>query len=63
MEDGIFKADFTALEDDCTLGAGAFVHYGVTVAQGAQLRPDSFLMKGEKVPPGGRWGGNPGRPM
>jgi non-ribosomal peptide synthetase-like protein len=63
MEDGIFKADFTVLEDDCTLGAGAFVHYGVTVGQGAQLRPDSFLMKGERVPAGGRWGGNPARPM
>ena len=55
MEDGIFKADFTVLEDDCTLGTGAFVHYGVTLGQGAQLRPDSFLMKGERVPPGARW--------
>jgi non-ribosomal peptide synthetase-like protein len=63
MEDGIFKADFTVLEDDCTLGTGAFVHYGVTIGQGAQLRPDSFLMKGEKVPPHTRWGGNPARPM
>jgi acetyltransferase-like isoleucine patch superfamily enzyme len=63
MEDGIFKADFTVLEDDCTLGAGAFVHYGVTIGQGAQLTPDSFLMKGEKVPPRARWGGNPARPL
>jgi non-ribosomal peptide synthetase-like protein len=63
MEDGIFKADFTVLEDDCTLGAGAFVHYGVTIGQGARLRPDSFLMKGEKIPSRGRWGGNPARPM
>ena len=63
MEDGIFKADFTALENDCTLGTGAFVHYGVTLGRGAQLRPDSFLMKGERVPPGARWGGNPARPM
>lgn len=28
-----------------------------------QLQPDSFLMKGEKVPPHGRWGGNPARAM
>ena len=63
MEDGIFKADFTVLEDGCTLGAGALVHYGVTMGQGAQLRPDSFLMKGEKVPPHARWGGNPARAM
>jgi len=63
MEDGIFKADYTVLEDGCTLGTGALVHYGVTIGQGAQLRPDSFLMKGEKVPPRARWGGNPARPM
>ena len=63
MEDGIFKADYTVLEDDCTLGAGSFVHYGVTVGEGARLRPDSFLMKGERVPSGALWGGNPARPM
>jgi non-ribosomal peptide synthetase-like protein len=63
MEDGIFKADFTVLADDCTLGTGAFVHYGVTMGRGAQLRPDSFLMKGEKVPPRASWGGNPARPL
>ncbi len=63
MEDAIFKADHTVLEDGCTLGTGAFVHYGVTMGQCALLRPDSFLMKGEKVPPRARWGGNPARPM
>jgi non-ribosomal peptide synthetase-like protein len=63
MEDGIFKADHTVLEDGCTLGTGALVHYGVTIGQDAQLRPDSFLMKGEKVPPHTRWGGNPARAM
>jgi non-ribosomal peptide synthetase-like protein len=63
MEDGIFKSDRTVLEDGCTLGAGALVHYGVTVGQGSQLRPDSFLMKGESVPPHARWGGNPARAM
>jgi acetyltransferase-like isoleucine patch superfamily enzyme len=63
MEDGIFKADYTVLEDDCTVGTGAFIHYGVTLGQGAHLGPDSFLMKGERVPPRARWGGNPARPM
>ena len=63
MEDGIFKADYTVLEDGCTLGTGCLVHYGVTMGQGAQLQPDSFLMKGEKVPPHARWGGNPARAM
>ncbi|HEY1819145.1 MAG TPA: Pls/PosA family non-ribosomal peptide synthetase [Trebonia sp.] len=63
MEDGIFKSDHTILEDGCTLGAGALVHYGVTMGQGSQLGPDSFLMKGEGVPPRARWGGNPARTM
>jgi non-ribosomal peptide synthetase-like protein len=61
MEDSIFKSDDTRLEDGCTLGAGALVHYGVTMGQGSRLLPDSFLMKGEEVPPHARWGGNPAR--
>ena len=63
MEDGIFKSDYTVLEDGCTVGTGAFIHYGVTMGAGARLRPDSFLMKGEKVPQDARWGGNPARAM
>ena len=63
MEDGIFKSDHTVLEDGCTVGTGAFIHYGVTMGPGAQLRPDSFLMKGEKVPQAANWGGNPARAM
>jgi acetyltransferase-like isoleucine patch superfamily enzyme len=63
MEDGIFKSDYTVLEDGCPLGAGALVHYGMTVGQGSQLRPDSFLMMGESVPAHARWGGNPARAM
>ncbi|HEX2804702.1 MAG TPA: hypothetical protein VHN80_00860, partial [Kineosporiaceae bacterium] len=37
----------------------AMVHYGVTMGDGAVLAPDSFLMKGEEMPPGAYWGGNP----
>jgi non-ribosomal peptide synthetase-like protein len=63
MEDGIFKSDYTVVEDGGTVGTGALVHYGVTMGQGAQLRPDSFLVKGESVPAHARWGGNPARAM
>ncbi|MFE3636698.1 Pls/PosA family non-ribosomal peptide synthetase [Streptomyces sp. NPDC059168] len=59
QEDGTFKSEGTALGDGCTLGVGAHVHYGVTVGDGAVLAADSFLMKGEEVPPHARWGGNP----
>jgi hypothetical protein len=29
------------------------------MGDGSVLDTDSFLMKGERVPPGTRWGGNP----
>ncbi len=63
QEDGAFKSDRSALGSGCTLGVGAFVHYGVSVDDGAVLAPDSFLMKGEEVPAHARWGGNPAREM
>jgi hypothetical protein len=33
------------------------------MGDGAVLAPDSFLMKGEEVPPHEQWGGNPARTM
>jgi non-ribosomal peptide synthetase-like protein len=61
QEDGTFKSDRVVIEAGCTLGVGATVHYGVTMGQGVVLAPDSFLMKGEEVPSGALWGGNPAR--
>ncbi|MFC8230358.1 Pls/PosA family non-ribosomal peptide synthetase [Streptomyces sp. NPDC057287] len=61
QEDGTFKSDHSTVGAGCTLGVGAFVHYGVTIGDGAELAPDSFLMKGESVPEGSLWGGNPAR--
>jgi non-ribosomal peptide synthetase-like protein len=63
QEDGAFKSDYSTIGAGCTLGVGAFVHYGVTIGDGAVLAPDSFLMKGEEMPPHARWGGNPAREM
>jgi non-ribosomal peptide synthetase-like protein len=66
LEDGVFKSDHTVIGAGCGLGTAAFVHYGVTMADGSALDADSFLMKGEHVPPGAHWIGNPatehGRP-
>jgi non-ribosomal peptide synthetase-like protein len=59
QEDGAFKSDRTTLGAGCTLGVGAFVHYGVLIGEDAVLAPDSFLMKGEEIPAGAHWGGNP----
>ncbi len=63
QEDGTFKSDRTTLGAGCTIGVGAFVHYGVTMGDGSVLAADSFLMKGEDVPARVRWGGNPAREM
>jgi non-ribosomal peptide synthetase-like protein len=63
QEDGGFKSDRTAIGAGCTLGVGAFVHYGVTMGDGAVLAADSFLMKGEEMPPRALWGGNPAKKM
>ncbi len=61
QEDGSFKSDRTSIGNGCTIGINTLVHYGVTVGDGVVLAPDSFLMKGEEVPPHSRWGGNPAR--
>jgi non-ribosomal peptide synthetase-like protein len=63
QEDGTFKSDRTTIGNGCTIGVGAMVHYGVTMGERSVLAPDSFLMKGEEVPPHARWGGNPAREM
>jgi non-ribosomal peptide synthetase-like protein len=63
QEDGGFKSDRTAIGAGCTLDVGAYVHYGVTVGDGAMLAADSFLMKGEEMPPSALWGGNPAKKM
>lgn len=63
LEDGTFKSDHTAIGASCTLGIGAFVHYGVTMRDGAVVAPDSFVMKGEEIAPHAQWGGNPARPL
>ena len=63
QEDGTFKSGPTTLGARCSIGVGAFVLYDVTMGDGSVLAADSFLMKGEYVPPDARWGGNPAREM
>ena len=59
QEDGAFKSDRIAIGSGCTVGTRALVHYDTAMGDGAQLAPDSFLMKGAEVPPDARWQGNP----
>ena len=59
QEDGTFKSDYSTLGSNVTLGTGTLVHYGVTIGDGAELATNCCLMKGEQVPAGARWSGNP----
>lgn len=61
LEDGTFKSDHITIGTGCTLGTNAFIHYGVTIGDGSVLSADSFLMKGEEIPPHTRWPGQPGQ--
>jgi non-ribosomal peptide synthetase-like protein len=63
QEDGTFKSGSTTIGARCTIGVGALVHYDATMGDGAVLAADSFLMKGEYVPPDAQWGGNPAREL
>jgi non-ribosomal peptide synthetase-like protein len=63
QEDGTYKSGPTTLGAGCTVGVGGFVHYNVTMGDGAVLAADSLLMKGEDVPAYARWGGNPAREL
>lgn len=60
QEDGAFKSDRITIGAGCTLGVGAFVHYGVTIGDGAVLAPDSFVAKGRRSHRR-NGGGNPAR--
>ena len=59
QEDGGFKSDLVEIGSGCTLGVGAFVHYGVSMGAESVLSADSFLMKGQETPPQTVWVGNP----
>jgi non-ribosomal peptide synthetase-like protein len=61
QEDGAFKSDRSTIGNGCTLGVNAFIHYGTDVGDGALIEAHTFLMKGEEVPAGARWHGNPAR--
>ena len=59
LEDGTFKSDHITIGTGCTIGTGAFLLYGTTMGDGSVLDTDSFLLKGEHVPPRALWRGNP----
>lgn len=61
LEEGVFKSDHIRIGDGCTVGPGAFVHYGVTMGDHVVLDADAFLMKGEVLESHTGWRGNPAK--
>jgi non-ribosomal peptide synthetase-like protein len=61
LEDGSFKSGYTVIGHGSTVGANAWVHYGVTMGERVVVDADSFLMKGEEPVADSRWRGNPAR--
>ena len=61
LEEGVFKSDYIRLGEGCSIGPGAFVHYGVTMGDHVVLDADSFLMKGEVLESDTAWRGNPAK--
>ena len=49
LEEGVFKSDYIRIGNGCSIGPGAFVHYGVSMGDHVVLDADSFLMKGESA--------------
>ncbi|MCE3555849.1 peptide synthetase, partial [Pseudonocardia sp. RS11V-5] len=63
QEDGAFKSDHVTLGRGVTIGVSTFMLYGVTIGDAVEIAADSFVMKGEEIPAGARWGGNPAREL
>jgi acetyltransferase-like isoleucine patch superfamily enzyme len=57
----VFKSDHIRMGSGCSIGPGAFVHYGVTMGDHVVLDADSFLMKGEVLESHTAWRGNPAK--
>ncbi len=62
LEDGVFTSDRIRVGSGSCLGVGAFVHLGTVIGEDCLLDADSFLVKGEQMPDGSVWGGNPAAP-
>lgn len=61
LEDGTFKTDYIVIGNRCTFGVDGWVNYGVNMRDGSSLGADAMLMKGEDIPQGATFSGNPAR--
>ncbi len=59
FHDRIMSIDSISIEEGGTLGPHSIVLPGATVGAHATIGPASLVMRGESVPVGSRWSGNP----
>ncbi|KHN94756.1 non-ribosomal peptide synthetase [Metarhizium album ARSEF 1941] len=62
FHDRLMRLDKVHLEPGATLGPYAISLPGTTIGAGTTIAPTSLVMRGEHIPPGTRWHGNPVRP-
>ncbi|MGO1802185.1 MAG: Pls/PosA family non-ribosomal peptide synthetase [Microbacteriaceae bacterium] len=59
FHDRVMSIDTVTLEEGATLGPHSVVLPAATIATAATVGPASLVMRGETVPAGSRWSGNP----
>jgi non-ribosomal peptide synthetase-like protein len=62
FEDRVMKIDHVRIGERVTIGARSTVLYGASVQDRSQLGPLTLVMKGESIPGGAVWTGNPAMP-
>ncbi|KAG5991079.1 putative NRPS-like protein biosynthetic cluster [Claviceps pusilla] len=62
FHDRIMRLDKVVLEAGATLGPRSIALPATTIGAGTTIAPSSLVMRGENLPPGTRWMGNPVRP-
>lgn len=59
FHDRVMQLDTVRLDAGATLGPHSVVLPAAGIGAGATVGPSSLVMRGEQVPPGSRWSGNP----
>jgi non-ribosomal peptide synthetase-like protein len=62
FHDRIMSMDTVALEQGATLGQHSVILPGASIGAASTVGPASLVLRGEAIPPGTRWAGNPTAP-
>lgn len=63
FQDRVMSVDAVHVEEGATLGAHSVALPAARVGAGATIMPGSLVMRGDQVPAGSRWQGNPIEPV